>query len=172
MARTCPDIMACSTGQHAVPARYILHGVLYHHGRSARGGALWSVQTSWHPLLDNPQCRRNTRCMEYSTIVARKWRALYGRHSPPERTSGKARLKARLHIDDESVSTVRHKDPHCFYTDRMTCVFSCSRKTLSRFLGCDNFAFPIRCYGIFWIGVEVTLTLRMTASLLASDSSG
>ncbi len=30
--------MARSTGQHVVPARYILCGVLYHHGRSARGG--------------------------------------------------------------------------------------------------------------------------------------
>ena len=32
------DIMVPTTGQPAVPARYKLHGVLYHHGGSASGG--------------------------------------------------------------------------------------------------------------------------------------
>jgi hypothetical protein len=38
------------------------------------------------------------------------------------------------------------------YTDRMTCIFSCSQKLFMPVLeSCDNLAFPIRRYGI-WIG--------------------
>jgi hypothetical protein len=29
-----------------------------------------SVQTSWHPLPDDPRCRRDTRCMECSITTA------------------------------------------------------------------------------------------------------
>jgi ubiquitin carboxyl-terminal hydrolase 10 len=64
--------MAPGSGQPSLPARYTLYGVLYHHGRSARGG-------------------------HYTVDVF---------HQSAHDISG----EGWLHIDDESVSTVRHED--------------------------------------------------------------
>jgi ubiquitin carboxyl-terminal hydrolase 10 len=65
--------MAPPAGQPAPPARYTLYGVLYHHGRSARGG-------------------------HYTVDVLH-----------PNITHGSSG-EAWLHIDDETVSMVRHED--------------------------------------------------------------
>ena len=64
--------MAPSSGQLALPARYTLYGVLYHHGRSARGG-------------------------HYTVDVFH-----------PNAHAGGG--EGWLHIDDESVRTVRYED--------------------------------------------------------------
>ncbi|SRR5229473_6861086 len=67
-----PDIMAPAAGQPAVPVRYTLSGVLYHHGPSVSRG-------------------------HYTVDIRR----------PNARGEG---CDSWLHIDDETVSAVRHED--------------------------------------------------------------
>jgi len=67
-----PDIIAPGAGQTALPARYTLYGVVYHHGKSAGGG-------------------------HYTVDVL---------HPNGHGDSG----DVWLHIDDETVSTLRHED--------------------------------------------------------------
>jgi ubiquitin carboxyl-terminal hydrolase 10 len=71
--------MAPAARRPAQPARYMLYGVLYHHGVSAGGG---------HYTLD----------------------VLHPNHDGSARGSGNSSGEAWLHIDDETVSAVRHED--------------------------------------------------------------
>lgn len=74
------DIMAPIARPAAQPPRYTLYGVLYHHGVSAGGG---------HYTLDVLHPNRDG-----------------GAWGGGKNTSG----EAWLHIDDETVSAVRHED--------------------------------------------------------------
>lgn len=74
------DIMAPAARR---PARYTLYGVLYHHGASAGGG---------HYTLDVLHPNRD------------------GGARSGGGASGEASGGAWLHIDDETVSAVRHED--------------------------------------------------------------
>lgn len=73
------DVMAPAARRPAQPARYMLYGVLYHHGVSAGGG---------HYTLD----------------------VLHPNRDGSARGSGNSSGEAWLHIDDETVSAVRHED--------------------------------------------------------------
>jgi len=80
-----PDIMAPATRRPGQPARYTLYGVLYHHGVSAGGG-------------------------HYTLHVLHPNREGGGTRGGGNNGNGGASGETWLHIDDETVSVVRHED--------------------------------------------------------------